>query len=83
MSNTENRNSHLSFEWDSENERLEIHGTSEAFMDFAKSLESLASHGESGHIHLMTEDWGGNGLSNDKQNADATLIHHVKVLVWK
>lgn len=83
MSETQSGNANLSFEWDSENERLEIHGTSEALVDFAKKLESLASQDESDHLHLMTQDWGGSSLSNDKQNSAAILIHHVKVLVWQ
>lgn len=72
----------LSFEWDAAAERLEIHGTSRAFANFAKVLESLASREENDHVHLMTQAWGGNELSSDKQNADSTLINHVKVLMW-
>ena len=83
MMKAQNENATLSFEWDAENERLEIHGTSEAFTDFAQTLKSLASQEKSDHIHLMTKEWGGSGLSNDKQNAAARLIHHVKILVWE
>ena len=30
----------------------------------------------------MTEDWGGEELSNNKQNKKTELIHHVKIFKW-
>ena len=83
MSKSQNEEANLSFEWDSQNERLEIHGDREALMAFAKQLESLASNDSNEHFHLMTADWGGNELLGDQQNSAATLIHHVKIFLWK
>ncbi|MDB4743693.1 Imm32 family immunity protein [Planctomicrobium sp.] len=83
MSDQYHENSKVSVEWDSENEWLEIHGSSQALCAFSKTIETLALSRNSDHIHLMSSDWGGEELSCDQQNATAMLIHHVKVLVWK
>lgn len=42
----------------------------------------MAEQKESGHRHLMTRDWGGSELSNDKQGLDNSLCHHVKIFFW-
>ncbi|WP_148864691.1 Imm32 family immunity protein [Marinobacter fonticola] len=73
----------LTFEWDSEAEQLEIHADANGLNDLVSQLLKLAAHSEIDHIHLMTEDWGGDELSSDKQNQGAELVHHVKVFKWE
>lgn len=72
----------LTFEWDKESERLEIHADTQGLNDLLVQLEKLSDCKEEEHVHLMTEDWGGNELSNDKQNSSSELINHVKILKW-
>jgi hypothetical protein len=74
---------HLSFEWDAKGERLEIHGNDKGLAALVGVLELLIAKSENDHVHLMTAEWGGNTLSSDRQNSDAKLINHVKILRWK
>lgn len=82
MNNQANQSANVSFEWDRQNERLEIHGSTEGLHALANAIDTLASKGESDHIHLMTPEWGGSELSMEQQNSAASLIHHVKILLW-
>ncbi|WP_434111824.1 Imm32 family immunity protein [Methylocaldum sp. GT1TLB] len=72
----------LTFELADNGERLEVHGDREGLRRLAEILTSLADEKRPDHAHLMTEDWGGSGLSNDIQGLNNTLLHHVKVFVW-
>ena len=72
----------LTFEWDKDAEQLEIHADSEGLKELVKHIKKLASVEGNEHLHLMTEDWGGEELSNDKQNEKSELIHHVKIFKW-
>lgn len=71
----------ITFEFDKEDERLEIHGNREGLLYLANILTSMAEKKSSDHAHLMTIDWGGN-LSNERQCMSNMLINHVKVYVW-
>jgi len=72
----------LTFEWDKDSEQLEIHADASGLQELVSQLKKLAAIEGSDHIHLMTEDWGGDELSSDKQNNKAELIHHVKIFKW-
>ena len=72
----------LTFEWDKESEQLEIHANAKGLNDLVAQLTKLASYREE-HLHMMTEDWGGEELSSDKQNSNAELINHVTVFKWE
>jgi hypothetical protein len=73
----------LTFEWDKESEQLEIHMDKKGLNNLIAQLTKLASYDSEEHLHLMTDDWGGDELSSEKQNSNAELIHHVKVFKWK
>lgn len=47
-------------------------------------LKARIEAGERDHLHLMTEDWGGNELSTQPQSlsGNTTLVHHVKIHGW-
>ncbi len=75
----------LTFEFDRENEKLEIHSDIEGLKSFRSLVGKLIQNSEKGkndHAHLMTEDWGGSELSNVCQNSKAEFIHHVKLFCW-
>ena len=72
----------LTFEWDKDSEQLEIHADSEGLEELVKQIKKLTGFEGNEHLHLMTEDWGGEELSNDKQNEKSELIHHVKIFKW-
>jgi len=50
--------------------------------ELVEHIKKLASIKGNEHLHLMTEDWGGEELSNNKQNKKTELIHHVKIFKW-
>ena len=72
----------LTFEWDKDSEQLEIHTDSEGLKELVKQIKKLTSVEGNEHLHLMTEDWGGEELSSSKQNEKSELIHHVKIFKW-
>jgi hypothetical protein len=72
----------LTFEWDKDSGKLEIHADSEGLQDLVTQIEKLQSIKGNEHLHLMTEDWGGEELSDDKQNEKSELIHHVEIFKW-
>ena len=76
----------ITFEWNQESERLEIHADALGLSNLIRELQTLEKTSDGiDHIHLMSEDWGGTGLSNEseKQNENAQFVHHVKIYKWK
>ncbi|NPU99714.1 MAG: immunity protein 32 [Candidatus Omnitrophica bacterium] len=71
----------LTFELNNKDERLEIHLNQEGLNDLIAYLENLKSKYKD-HLHLMTDTWGGNELTNEKQGKDNLLINHVKIYIW-
>jgi hypothetical protein len=72
----------LTFEWDAKDEILEIHANREGLEKLRTAINTLLSKNGCDHIHLMTEDWGGEELSNEKQCQENEIINHVKVFQW-
>jgi len=73
----------LSFEWDAKDERLEIHASRSGLERLIQRLNALLESTPPEHTHMMTEKWGGTDLTSEKQNEDATMINHVKIIRWK
>lgn len=75
----------LTFENDPEGEKLEVHTDLEGLKYLHSLLGQLIETTEKKgheHLHLMTEDWGGNELTNEKQGKDNILFNHVKMYFW-
>jgi|LakMenEpi03Aug12_release.lakeMendotaPanAssembly.Ray.scaffolds.fasta_scaffold2331022_2 hypothetical protein len=72
----------LTFELTVDRDRVEIHGNREGLLALAQALTDLAAKSSPDHIHLMTVDWGGSGLSDERQGASNELIHHAALFVW-
>jgi len=72
----------LTFEWDKDSEKLEIHADCKGLQELVKQIKKLESIKGNEHLHLMTEDWGGEELLGDKQNEKSELIHHVEIFKW-
>jgi hypothetical protein len=73
----------LTFESNVDNDRLEIHGDKEGLLKLAEILTEMAEKNFSEHRHLMTQDWGGSELNNDKQGLNNNFYNHVKLFFWK
>lgn len=75
-------NQMLTFELTSDRERVEIHGDREGLLLLAQHLTELAAASSPDHVHLMTPDWGGAGLTDMRQGLSNELIHHAKIFFW-
>ncbi len=72
----------LTFEWDSKNEILEMHTNKKGLENLKSIIDKLLITNENYHVHLMTKQWGGNDLSDEKQSSENELINHVKLFKW-
>lgn len=72
----------LTFEFDSKNETLEIHGNQKGLQKLRTLIDSLLLITGDDHIHLMTKNWGGSELSDIKQCQENEIINHVKIFKW-
>lgn len=72
----------LTFETNSENDRIEIHGDKKDLRELAEMLLDLANSDGPHHAHLMSKEWGGSELDSNKQGVDNLLYHHVKIFCW-
>ena len=73
----------LTFEWNQESEKLEIHCDHLGMKRLIGYLERLLSVSGNEHSHLMTSEWGGNELGSEQQNERSVLINHVKICKWE
>jgi hypothetical protein len=64
-------------------EMVEIHLNDEGIDFLIDRLKSLKNR-KNDHDHLMTQDWGGNEITNNKQNLNDRfkLMHHLKLIYW-
>lgn len=73
----------LTFEWDSESEKLEIHCDRKGIIKIMNYFEKLLRVSGNEHSHLMTSEWGGGELGSVRQNNKSILINHVKICKWE
>lgn len=74
----------LSFATDSDGQ-LFIHADIEGVDHLNRSLTNprqKLAQGVCEHDHLMTETWGGGGLTEHTLEKDVQTIHHVKIYGW-
>lgn len=70
----------LTFEITQDGDEVEIHGNKEGLLGLIASLKKVIDFGE--HEHLMTVNWGGAELSDEKQGLSNTLINKVTIRIW-
>ncbi|MFV9484899.1 Imm32 family immunity protein [Christiangramia sp. ASW11-125] len=75
----------LTFEYSNSDGKIEIHLDQNGIDQLNNILSSLSQESKSEHLHLMTKEWGGSELTQEKQNnsTDFELINHVKIMFWK
>jgi Immunity protein 32 len=74
----------LSFATDDEGQ-LFVHADAAGLDDLIRSLTRIRRKLDEGicdHDHLMTASWGGCALSERSLDANARVIHHVKIYGW-
>ncbi len=77
----------LTFENDTNGEKLEVHSDIEGLKYLRSVIDSLIIQCQkvgNDHVHLMTKEWGGSeyGLSSESQHRDNQLFNHVKIICW-
>ena len=74
----------LTVELDKENELIELHLDKAGAKYLRDLLNKLIEVGQQDHRHLMTDEWGGNELTSDKQNQSegVKLLHQLKIMYW-
>jgi len=80
--NSSSKRSLLTFEWDSKNEMIEIHGDEKGLKKLKEALDLLLAKSGNDHVHLMSNEWGGEELSSEVQGLDNELVNHVKIFKW-
>jgi len=75
----------LTFELSSAGDELRVHADVAGLRFLAKRLTRLAeiaAAGRTDHEHLMTEEWGGQGLSSQARDDTAELLSKVTIHAW-
>ena len=72
----------LTFEYDSAGEVVTLHLNREGLEYLIGVLVRMRDLAAPDHVHLMTADWGGEELTDQKQASGSVLIHHVKLCKW-
>lgn len=72
-------------EYNSEQECVEIHLNEDGAAELMRVLQECRESDSNEHVHLLTPSWGGNMLTEMKQNesAESKLINHLKIMYWK
>jgi hypothetical protein len=76
----------LTFELAEEMDAIEIHVNQQGLQDLIDRLLKLKKSlngSSSEHEHLMTPNWGGAELTEEKQGKDSTLINKVTIHLWQ
>ena len=71
----------LTFELNPDDDEIDIHGNEQGFLEFIEAINRVLSSSQ--HDHLMTPDWGGSELTNEKQSETSKLINKVTIHFWK
>lgn len=75
----------LTFELSKDGDELAIHLDEQGLVFLLSTLHRLqnGSSPPPKHIHLMTNEWGGDELSNEAQSPSSTLLNKVDLRLWK
>ena len=75
----------LNFATNAEGDQLFIHADSAGLDTLIRSLTQLRlklDQGDCDHDHLMTDAWGGVGLTERSLKEGERTVHHVKIYAW-
>jgi len=72
----------LSVESDDARELVEVHLNRSGLDYLIDALTQLRDSPSPDHLHLMTANWGGDGLSGSPQNVDLVAAKHLKICLW-
>lgn len=72
----------LTFEFDKKSEIIEIHCNQKGLEKLKQMIDSLTKTKAPNHVHLMTNSWGGDELTDEKQGDENIIINHLKIFKW-
>ena len=75
----------LSFATDKDGDQLFIHADISGLEHLIRSLTHIRQKVAAGtceHDHMMTDAWGGDELTERVPDADAQIVHHVRIYGW-
>jgi len=72
----------LSVECDASREVVELHMDRRGLEYLIDVLTRLQHASPPEHLHLMSPEWGGDGLTGLPQNPDYVAAKHLKVCLW-
>lgn len=73
----------LTFEWNKELGRLEIHGDKKGIRKLINNLEEFLTIDKTEHTHLRTPSIAGEELTEEVQGEHGELIEDVVIYCWK
>ncbi len=72
----------LSVESDASREIVELHVDRRGLDYLIDMLTQLRDEPSPEHLHLMSPEWGGDGLTGSPQNPEYVAAKHLKVCLW-
>lgn len=72
----------LSVEADATREIVELHVDRRGLDYLIEMLNRLRNEPSPEHVHLMSPEWGGDGLTGPRQNPEYLAAKHLKVCLW-
>lgn len=66
-----------------EKHSVEIYINMDELENLINILQGLSDDSVGEHVHFFSESWGGNQLSEEKQNKANSLSHHLKIILTK
>ncbi len=72
----------LSVESDARRESVELHMDRRGLNYLIDILTQLRDEPSPEHLHLMSAEWGGDGLTGSPQNPEYVAAKHLKVCLW-
>ncbi len=77
-----NKNHVLTFELDPKTRELEIHANIDGLKILREKIDMLIRANSPDHTHLMSQNWGGEEITNQKQSDANEMIKSVKIFKW-
>ncbi len=83
MINDNKNEPELQINLEADKEQIYINADKNGLLLLKSMIDSLIEKDECDHVHLMTEKWGGSGLTSNEIVPNTSIVNHLKISVWK
>jgi hypothetical protein len=83
MINNNKNEPELQINLDADKEQIYINADKNGLLLLKSMIDSLIEKDGCDHVHLMTEKWGGPGLTSNEIVPNTSIINHLKISIWK